>query len=879
MINQTEKLAELPPQQAAIRNRCVHPSNTFVQFKKEEIEQAIASRFEEQVRKYPERLAVKCRRQNISYAALNNISNHLANRLLSMPGNGEEQVALLLKNDISMIASMLAVWKAGKICVPIDTEFPNSRINYMLEDSQAGVIITDTDSLDITAPLAQNAFRLINIDDVSFEYSSGNLNLPIPPETPANIMYTSGSTGQPKGIVHSHRNLLHNIMNYTNNFHICSEDKIILLHSYSFNSAMVDIWCALLNGATLFPWQIKQEGIADLPAWLAQEGITIFSWSPTPFRELVETLTGMENFSELRVITLGGEPVSKREFELYKKHFPNNCIFVNRMGTTETNNFRLYFLDRDSHINGNLLPVGYGVSDKHVLLLNESNQLADSNSAGEIAVQSPYLALGYWRRPELTEKVFLPDPTGGNERIYLTGDLGTMRPDGCLEHLGRKDFQVKIRGYRIEISEVETALIELGGIKETVVVSRKSENGEEKLIAYIVPVKQALNIGELRAALSQRLPDYMIPSVFVSLETLPLTPTGKIDHNALPSPSVFDSNVHASFLAPRDETEYRLSTIWEQVLDIQPIGIMDNFFALGGHSLSAMRLLVKTERIFNLKLPQTFLLQFPTIEQQAKVVRENPEFHENPFSAVLPINPNGSKPPIFFIPGIMGNVFTDLGDLSENLGPDQPFYGLQDGLGIPAKIESKATYFLYEIRKIQAHGPYLLGGVCSGALTAYEIARQLTAQGEKVALLALIEPVYPWISGIRSYMDFASHVYYRFTKRFDYHTRSVSQLRIVDQGKYFQLKAKLVSNMWALRRYSARGYHGFIHIFSTRESLEKTPQNFQAAWNDLENAGAKYHEIPGTHNAITGDYDTKIEKSLMQAIAEQLRPLIDNSLK
>jgi amino acid adenylation domain-containing protein len=876
LINQTAISIQIPTaRQTAIRNRSVHPGNTFVQFEKNETEQSIAQRFEQQVKLYPDQIAIKCRYQSVSYAELNNLSNRLAHALLAMPDNGKHQVAILLKNDIFMIAGILAIWKAGKVCVPIDPEFPISRINYMLEDSQSSLMITDTDNLRQVNSLAQNARSLINVDEISSEYPSGNPDLSIPPGSPANIMYTSGSTGQPKGIVHSQRNLLHNIMNYTNAFHICREDKITLLHSYSFNSAMVDIGCALFNGATLFPWQTKQEGMADLPGWLIQEGITIFSWSPTPFRHLVETLSGRDEFSELRVITLGGEPVSKREFELYKIYFSDHCVFVNRMGTTETNNFRLYFLDKESYVDGNILPVGYAVPDKQVLLLNESGQSADVNTVGEIAVKSFYLALGYWGRPELTEKSFRPDPTGGLERIYLTGDLGIMRPDGCLEHLGRKDFQVKIRGYRIETSEVEAALIELGGIKETIVLARKTETGEDKLIAYIVPVKQALNTGELRTALSQRLPDYMIPSLFVTLESLPLTPTGKLDPKALPTPSSLEPNGHSALLSPRNETEYQLSTFWEQVLGLHPVGIADNFFEIGGHSLSAMRLLVKIERAFNLKLPQTFLLQFPTIEQQAAFLQEKPEFHKIPFSAALAINPKGSRIPIFCVPGIMGNVFKDLGDLSHDLGPDQPFYGLQDGLDVPAKLDNKAAYFLAEVRKIQTHGPYMLAGICSGALIAYEMAQQLIAQGEKVTLLALIEPVFPWIPGIPAYMDFATHAYYRFTKRFDYHTRNVSQLHLAAQGRYFQLKLKMVSNMWSLRRYSAKVYPGNIHIFSTHESLKKNPASFQINWDSLVVDEVKRHAIPGTHNAITGDYDTEIDETLMKFIAEKLKPIIE----
>ena len=275
----------------------------------------------------------------------------------------------------------------------------------------------------------------------------------------------------------THRNVLHFMMNYTNGLHICTNDRLTLLYSFSVNGGSHDIFAALLNGAALFPLDLKEEGFSDLGKWLIEEKMTIYHSVPTVFRQFAETLTDQDEFPDLRVVRLGGEPVYKRELDLFKKYFSQDCILVNRLGSSETGSLRLYFIDKDTQISGNLVPVGYPVLDNEILFLDDAGKPIAADE-GEIAVRTRYVSPGYWGRSDLTDAAFLPDPADSEKRIYRTGDLGRLLPNGCLLHLGRKDFFVKIRGYRIDIDEIEAALLEFPGIKEAVVVARNNNSGE-----------------------------------------------------------------------------------------------------------------------------------------------------------------------------------------------------------------------------------------------------------------------------------------------------------------------------------------------------------------------------------------------------------------
>ncbi len=607
---------------SAIQAKCFHLTGTFIEFTKEEIEQSIPKRFEKQVAKYPDRSAVKSRKHHFTYDELNKASNRVAQAILSRRGAGQEPVALLMEHDAPVIAAILGVLKVGAIYVPLDPSLPHSRAKYILENSQASHIVTNTNNLSLAKSLAGTADQLINIDKLE-DLSGENPCIDVKPDDLSWIIYTSGSTGNPKGVIHVHRNVLHFIMNHTNGLHISPHDRLTLLYSFSVNGGAHDIFSALLNGATLYPYDLKEEGFTHLSSWLIQEKITIYHSVPTVFRHFLQNLTRGEEFRDLRIIRLGGEPVYRHDVESYKKHFDKDCIFVNRLGSSETGSIRWTFMDKATQIKGNLAPVGYPVMDNEILLLDDEGKEAVGNE-GEIAVKTRYLSPGYWRGSDLTDAVFLPDPSGGDERIYRTGDMGRMLPDGCLLHLGRKDFQVKIRGYRIEVDEIEMALVESPALKEAVVVAREDNLGDVRLVAYCVPSgKTTPNTGELRSFLKEKLPDYMIPSAFVMLDVIPLTATRKVDRKALPTPSNSRPELNAPYVAPRTPIEEELAKTWAEVLGLDQVGIHDDFFELGGHSLAATQIISRIIKDFQLELPLKSLFESPTVADMAMIILQN----------------------------------------------------------------------------------------------------------------------------------------------------------------------------------------------------------------------------------------------------------------
>ncbi len=624
MTNISTAISDLPPEQRAIRDKCFHPTGRFVEFKKEEIEQSIPDRFEQMVRKYPDRLAVKTRGCQFTYKELNKAANLVARAILAQRGEGEEPIALLLDHDAPMIVAILGVLKVGKIYVPLDVSYPMARLRYMMEDSEAALIVTNNKNFSLARDLSKDALQFINLDGIDSHISDENVGLSIAPGTDAYILYTSGSTGQPKGVVSNHRNILHGEMAYTNGLHICEEDRLTVLHSCSFGASVDNLFGGLLNGATLLPFDLKWEGVAQLANWLIQEEITIYHSAPTAFRHFLYELAGGESFPKLRVINLSGAAIYGRDVELYKKHFSPECIFLHMIGTRETGFLRWYFMDKAIRIHDSTVPVGYPFDDMEVLLLDDDGKQVGFNQIGEIAVKSCYLAVGYWRRPDLTEAKFLPDPNGGDERIYLTGDLGRMSEDGCFELVGRKDFQVKVRGYRVEIGEVEMRLRDHAAIKGAVVTVREAPSGDKRLVAYFVPTgNPGPNISEMRSFLKEKLPDYMIPSAFVMLDTMPRTPTGKVDRKALPPPGNARPELDNPFVAPRTPIEVELAKIWAEVLSLDEVGIHDNFFDLGGHSLLATQVISRVVNTFKVELPIMYLFESPTVADMAVVITKN----------------------------------------------------------------------------------------------------------------------------------------------------------------------------------------------------------------------------------------------------------------
>jgi amino acid adenylation domain-containing protein len=615
--------AIIPIDQSHIQSKCRHPSGKFEEFRKEEIEQSIPERFEQQVKRHGDRLAVKTPNHQLSYEELNAAANCIGHSILSRLGEGEEPVAILLQNDASAIVGILGVLKAGKICVYLEPSYPHSRLVQIIQDTKTRLILTNNKNLFLANKLASNKHKLLNLDEIQSKQVLENPDLSVSPDGLAFIIYTSGTTGRPKGVTQNHRNILHMVMNYTNTFGICAGDRHISFTSPGGIGAIWNILRTLLNGAAVYPFDIREEGIGKLADWLITEKITIVGGQAI-FRQFSNILTENHKFPDIRLVGFGGDTVYKKDIDLYKKHFSRASILVIGLGTTETGNVVQYFIDKETEIAENIVPVGYPSPGMEIILSDDSGTKSGGDRTGEILVKSRYLSPGYWRMPELSKAKFLRDPEGGDKRIYITGDIGRMRSDGCLFHHGRKDFQVKVRGYRVEIAAVQKALLDLENIKEAVVVDREDSIGEKRLIAYLVcGTQSAPSVSSLRRALLQKLPDYMIPSAFMILDAFPLTPNGKVDRRALPPPSRLRPKLENPYVAPRGPVEEALIEIWAEVLDLDHLGINDNFFELGGHSLLATQVITRVINTFRAKVPIRSLFQAPTVADMAVVIVQN----------------------------------------------------------------------------------------------------------------------------------------------------------------------------------------------------------------------------------------------------------------
>ena len=623
MTNISTTISDLPPEQRAIRDKCFHPTGRFVEFRKEEIEQSIPDRFEKIVRLFPEQIAVKTDSHVVTYAELNSMANRVAHAIVAQNGSEVEPVALLFEKGIAQITAMLGVLKAGKFFVLLDPSFPKARIATILKGSQARLMITGLQNISLAREVADSRCQLMEFESIDRSISTESLRLRVSPKALAFILYTSGSTGQPKGVVQTHRNWLHNVMLFTHAYEVCGHDRIALLPSGTA-VAITHTLIALLNGTVLLPFDVQKEGVTRLVSWLLEEKISICFISSPLFRNLCGTLTGMERFLDLRLIRLGSEAVYKNDIDLYKKFFSPNCVLTTGLACSETGLLRTYRMDNKTDITGSEVPVGYPVEDKEILLLDDTGKEIGFNEVGEIVVRSRYLSPGYWHRSDLTKAKFKPDPRGGDQHLYLTGDLGFMFSDGCLVYKGRKDFRVKVRGYGVELAEVEKALLGHATIKEVVAVARQDELGEVCLVAYFSSFSQpSPGLSELRSFLSRKLPDYMIPSVFVKMDSLPLTPNGKVDRKALPIPDGLRPDLETPFVAPRTPIEKDLAKIWAKVLSLDHVGIHDNFFHLGGHSLAATRVISRVIDRFKVELPIKSLFESGTVAAMSLVIVQN----------------------------------------------------------------------------------------------------------------------------------------------------------------------------------------------------------------------------------------------------------------
>lgn len=602
----------------------IHPSFDvdFLPFTKDDVERSIPEVFEYRTRPFADRIAIKSSGKSYTYQALNTAANRIAHALLKQLDRGNDPVAILMNDTSDAIVAILAALKAGKIYLPLDLTLPIARLQYLIKDSQARLIVAETKTFATAQELLLGkSIPVLNIDIKREELDSAdNPNLPIAPDSLASLLYTSGSTAQPKGVVQNHRSLLHMALRYTNGYGITHRDHIALLRTLTVSGGTLHSLGALLNGASLHPFNLKRDGIVDLARWLRGRQVTVCSFGPKLIRSIAEIVTDIETLSTLRRVTLSGEPLYKADIELCRRLFSPHCVLINSLGATEAPLAVQYWINDKEEVEGNLVPVGYPTADIKVTLRGQNGQAVGNEESGEIALQSRYLAVGYWGNPELTRSKFLPAPDNQDERIYLTGDLGRFLRDGKLVHLGRKDDLVKIRGYRIGLVEIEAALLEHPCVKEVAVVAWDEPNGDKYLATYIVPRDNTSPTApELTTFLQASLPDFMIPAQFVFMTELPQI-NNKIDRKALPRIARLSRDTNQPYAAPRNAFEKALAEIWELVLETSPIGINDPFLSLGGDSLKATRIIASLRQSLDCDVSITSFFNAKTIAGLAELL-------------------------------------------------------------------------------------------------------------------------------------------------------------------------------------------------------------------------------------------------------------------
>ena len=689
--------------------------------------------FEAQVERRPEAVALVSGEQQLSYAELNRRANQLAHELRSKGVGPETVVGICVERSPDLLGALLGVLKAGGAYVPLDPAFPRERLLFMLRDAGVQVLLTQE---SLRAKLSKSSARFVCLDSdwtAIAKQPSENCRSGAGPENLAYVIYTSGSTGLPKGVEVTHRALSNFLASMQVKPGLTERDTLLAVTTASFDIAALELYLPLTVGARVN--LVSRDTATDgqrLREALATSGTTCMQATPTTWRLLVNA--GWERSPHLKVLC-GGEPLPR---ELANELAARAAAVWNMYGPTETTVWSAVY--QVTSATGPVF-VGRPIANTELYVLDSQMQPVPIGVPGELYIGGDGLARGYRNRPDLTAEKFVPHPFSQEPgaRLYNTGDLARYRADGNLELLGRRDHQVKIRGFRVELGEIEAALGEHPAVQATAVVTREEAPGEQRLVAYAVLQPGSLaRAEELRSFLKSKLPDYMLPSRFEFLDSLPVNPSGKVDRRALPAPGSGRLEGVASYVAPRTELEKKLAAIWAEVLQLDRVSIHDNFFDLGGHSLLAVKLVARLEKAVGKKLPVICIFQLPTISELAVLVSSPGSTEQVP--GVVPIQPRGSRSPFFCI-----GAGPFLRPLALRLGSDQPFLGLTTvksdlrDLPAPFRLEDIAAGLVRTLRSLQPNGPYFLGGWCQDGVFAYEMAQQLRAQGEKIGLLVLFE--------------------------------------------------------------------------------------------------------------------------------------------
>lgn len=689
-----------------------------------------------QAEKMPSAVALEQGTYRLSYGELNQRAEAAAQMLRQNGLKPRGKVGIYIHPSAEMLVAILAVLKAGGAYLPLDPTYPAQRLRSTVDDAKLGFILTNS-ATSHTVP-AVPGVEILKVDAVRPRESAQN---PDPaaiaqPDDLAYVIYTSGSTGEPRGVEVTHRNLM-NSTQARIRYYDQSHARFLLLSSFAFDSSVAGIFGTLCSGGTLvLPPGPLAESLPDLARLVAAHEITDLLCVPSLYRLMLEQASRGE-MKTLRRAIVAGESCPPELLERHYKLLPGATLY-NEYGPTEATVWATVHRC-EAHPKRATVSIGKPIANTQIYVLDRYMHPVPAGVQGELCIVGAGVARGYWNRTGLTAEKFLPNPFGAG-RLYRTGDLARHLPDGSLELMGRLDEQVKIRGFRIELDEIASQIVSFPGVLEAAATVYEPHAGHQEIVAYVVSGQSeaAFSVKDLRRYMRDRLPEYMLPSTILRVETLPRLPNGKLDRNALPKPQ--------SPATPGDKaanaTEEKLVAIFEKVLEKNSVGANQSFFELGGHSLLLARLLLLIEESFSIHLSWAEVFRFPTVRELATLLQA--PSREVGKSAIIPIQPEGSKLPLFWVRG--GPLFLGL---SRGLGRDQPLLGLDlppaDAvrLPVPYRLEDIASALIEKMRSVQPNGPYNIAGLCVNGVIAYEMARQLQESGQNIGLLALFDAQNP----------------------------------------------------------------------------------------------------------------------------------------
>ena len=926
VVNPEHRLSELPLLSDAEKHQLLMEWNdTKRDYPKDK---CVHELFEEQVERTPDAVAVIFEDQRLTYRELNQRANQLAHYLIAQGMQAETRVAVCLERSMELAIGFLAVLKAGGVYVPLDPTYPRERLMLMVQDSQAQFVVS---LLSLAAQIPSHDSPSIFLDLVREQLDrqdDSNPRSTIASQNPAYVLYTSGSTGIPKGVVMGHAALENLVSWQVENLSQPLPARTLQFASIGFDVSiqeMLATWCS--GGSLILINNELRRDALGLLRYLDEQSIErVF----LPFVALQQMADAAASGNccphDLREIITAGEQLQLTESLRSFLNRLGNCCLRNQYGPTESHVVSEFTLEPPFDRWPDLPPIGHPIANTQIYILDANLNPVPIGVPGELHIGGDGLARGYLNRPELTAEKFIANPFRNDPlaRLYKTGDLARYLPDGNIEFLGRMDNQVKLRGYRIELGEIEATLGQHPSIREAVVMVREDSPGDKRLIAYVVPEKRLRPTNtELRGYLREKLPEYMVPSAFVLLEEMPLSPNGKVHRKALLTLGSIERNDVDSDSAPHTAIEAVISEIWGEILRVDCVGVNENFFDLGGHSLLGTRLVDRVCRQFQVDVPLRYLFECPTVKSMAAriaKIKSDAVFcrcEASSRSHLFKLKSGKLHQPVFFLPGGFGGDYEFLvyARLVHYTGDDFTFYGLRarsaDGIEkAHASVQEMAADYLREIQTLQPQGPYFLIGNCIGGIVAYEIARQLETAGQTVALLAMMDTVRPslesylryrrnrmrknltnWYGSATGYFGLRDNYY---VARSIYHSKRLWQLpwrkklpylikktgvAIEESPKLFSSLAPIEFNdgrdgvregyIDTLRRYRPRPYRGRVVMLNNSSSGQGDPT---LGWMNLVLGGIDVQTIPGNHEAYIRQYvrvaGEKLRECLEKAAAE-----------